>query len=119
MIELNTSLSMHSTAQANDLHNKQQQDDLIQQLRNPETPPSTFLEEATRLTLLARLGVDMETLERLEEEIEKLENIDERTDKQQQKLKSLLEQREALIKEAMERQNGKSLPTGSMISVTA
>lgn len=119
MIELNSSSSMHSAAQANDIRNKQQQDALLQQLRTPETPQSTFLEDATRLTLLARLGVDMETLERLEEEIEELENIDERTDEQQQKLENLLEQREALIKEAMERQNGKSLPTGSMISVTA
>ncbi|WP_126803512.1 hypothetical protein [Aliidiomarina minuta] len=92
----------------------------VQELRNPNrTAGETFLEEAERLTLLARMGVDLETLERIEEEIEDLESLETLNDEQQEELASLLEQRAELFREASERQNGEQLPPGSMLSIRA
>lgn len=92
----------------------------VQELRNPsQSADETFLEEAERLTLLARMGVDLETLERIEEEIEGLESLDTLSEEQQEELTSLLEQRAELFREANERENGEQLPPGSMLSVLA
>lgn len=89
------------------------------QPRLPDAPAyskETFMEAAQRLTLLARLGVDVDTLNKIESEIEDLEALDSLTEEQQTKLDSLYEQRDDLFKQAMERQSGKSLPPGSMLS---
>lgn len=90
----------------------------IQALQTPKYSREGFLEEAERLTLLARMGVDIETLNEVEDKIEDLEALDERDETQQAELESLLEQREQIFRDAMQRQNGESLPPGSMLSIT-
>lgn len=76
------------------------------------------MEEAQRLILLARMGVDLDTLERVESEIENLESLDDRTEEEQAKLEALYEERKELFRQAVERQNGESLPPGSMLSMS-
>lgn len=90
----------------------------IRELQAPSYSREGFLEEAERLTLLARLGVDIDALNEVESKIEDLEAIDERDEAQQAELESLLEQREQLFRDAMQRQNGESLPPGSMLSIS-
>lgn len=90
-------------------------------LRNPSSPfgpKETFLEEAERLLILRRLGVDIEKLNEIEQEISELESIGELSKEQQDRLESLHNQREELFRAAMERRNGESLPPGSMLSVS-
>jgi shikimate kinase len=92
----------------------------LQELRSSQhSPGDNFLEEAERLTLLAKMGVDLETLEKIEERIEKMESKAELSDSERDELESLLDQRAELFREANERQNGEQLPPGSMLSVIA
>lgn len=92
----------------------------LQELRSSEhSPGDTFLEEAERLTLLAKMGVDLETLEQVEEKIEKMEDKAELSDSERDELESLMDERAELFQEASERQNGEQLPPGSMLSVIA
>lgn len=110
--------------QASQIQRQQQAADVdtakavINDLQAPGSYREGFLEEAERLTLLARMGVDIDKLNEIEDKIENLEAIDDRDDTQQAELESLLEERKELFREAMERQNGKSLPPGSMLSIS-
>lgn len=110
--------------QASQIQRQQQAADVdtakavLNDLQAPGSYREGFLEEAERLTLLARMGVDIDKLNEIEDKIEDLEAIDDRDDTQQAELESLLEERKELFREAMERQNGKSLPPGSMLSIS-
>lgn len=114
--------SMTEPTQAAQSQRQQQAEDaqqsaaLIQSLQNPGYSREGFLEEAERLTILARMGVDIDTLNEIESEIDRLEGLDERSESEQSELESLLDQREQLFRDAMKRQNGEALPPGSLVS---
>lgn len=93
--------------------------ELQERLGSESSAGDTFLDEAERLTLLARMGVDLEALEQIEEEIEKIEGKADPDDSDQKELENLMEQRAELFREANERENGEQLPPGSMLSVVA
>lgn len=125
MLNISTQANLSAVYEANPASQAQRQQQhasaeqsaaLIQSLQAPIQSREGFLEEAQRLTLLARMGVDIDTLNDIEGKIEQLESIETRNKEQQSELESLLEQRKQLFRDAMERKNGENLPAGSIMS---
>ncbi|RUO30624.1 hypothetical protein CWE12_05075 [Aliidiomarina sedimenti] len=117
-VTYNTDTSAQQQQREQQSVDQQRSDDLIRALQGNSFERQGFLEEAQRLTLLNRMGVDIDALNEVESRIEDLESVEERTQLDAEKLESLYEQRKELFRQANERANGESLPPGSMLSLT-